>query len=180
MSYTAFNGTLIVPTDIAKIYTAPRAEITATTVWTEEFWTLKNTLTFDQVQGSKSEINVDQTTTAIAVKYAAGTTTFGFRVPDMHEDRLSIFYNGVAVTNAATIKTDKMGYGFSAALKTVADKMVMVEYTNGWGIIFPHCEMVGSLKKSGEDAWTIDVAGTVLAGDASGEAADFIVLQPTA
>jgi hypothetical protein len=36
------------------------------------------------------------------------------------------------------------------------------------------------LKKSGEDAWTIDVAGTVLAGDASGEAADFIVLQPTA
>ena len=180
MSYTAFNSSLIVPTDIAKIYTAPRAEITVDTVWTEQFWTLKNTLTFDQVQGSKTEINVDQTTTAIAVKYAAGTTSFGFRVPDMHADRLSIFYNIVAVTNSATIKADTVGYGFSAALKTVADKMVMIEYTNGWCIILPHCEMVASLKKSGEDAWTMDVTGTVLAGDAAGELSDFIVLQPTA
>jgi hypothetical protein len=180
MSFNAFNSSLIVPTDVAKIYTAPRGVISATTVWTEQFWTLKNSLTFDQVQGAKTEINVDQTTTAIAVKYAAGTTSFGFRVPDVHEDRLSIFYDIVAVANAATIKAGTVAYGFSSALKIINDQMVMIEYTNGWSIIFPHCEMASSLKKTGEDPWTIDVTGTVLAGDAAGELSDFIVLQPSA
>ena len=178
MSYTDFNGTLVVPTDLAKVYFADRAVIDAATVWTEPFWTLKNSLTYDQVQGAKTEINVDQTTTAIAVKYAAGTTTFTFRIPDMNEEVMNIFYNSVAVTGAAVIKSGVTGYGFSDALKTVKDKMVMLMYTNGWGIVFPHCEMVASKKKTGEEAWTLDITGTVLAGDAGGEAADYIILQP--
>lgn len=178
MAYTDFSGTLVVPTDLAKIYFADRAVIDAATAWTEPFWTLKNSLTFDQVQGAKTEINVDQTTAAIAVKYAAGTTTFTFRIPDMNETVQEMFYNSVAVTGAAVIKAGVTGYGFSDALVTVKDKMVMLMYTNGWGIVFPHCEMVAAKKKSGEEAWTLDITGTVLAGDAGGEAADYIILQP--
>lgn len=186
-TYTAKTGSVIAPTDLAKVYFAPRGAVGSTTNWTEAIWTLKNSLTFDQVQGAKTEVNVDQTTTAIAVKYAAGTTTFTFRVPDMAKDIAGIFYDAVARTGTGEIGSAVHGedlndtfngYGFSMALKTVSDKMVMLIYTNGWGVIFPHCEMVASLKKSGEDVWTFDITGTVLAGDAGGEAADIIFLEP--
>lgn len=186
MSYTAFAGTLIVPTDLATVYFADRGELLAATVWTEPFWTLKNSLNFTQTQGDKTEINVDQTTTAIAVKYGTGTTTCTFQVPDVNpsstpDTALEIFFPAVALENPAeVIMTDHAAYGFSAALTPVSDKMVMLKYTNGWAIIFTHCEMVGVLAKTGDGAWTIDVTLTVLAGDGGGEAADFVILKPTA
>ena len=187
-TYAAKTGTVFAPTDLAKVYLSVRADnsgkVNATTAWIQPIWTLKNSLAFDQVQGTKTEVNVDQTTTAIAVKYAAGTTTFSFRVPDMNEAVIGYFYDDVAVVGAAVIGAEDgaaavVGYGFSAALKIVNEYMVMLKYTNGWGIVFPHCEMVASLKKSGEDVWTMDITGTVLAGDSNGELADFIILQPT-
>lgn len=188
-TYTAKSGTVIAPTDLAKVYFATRGEVTSSTAWSEQVWTLKNSLTFDQVQGAKTEINVDQTTTAIAVRYAAGTTTFTFRVPDMANAIASIFYDSVdrvgtgeigSAVYGETLNDTFTGYGYSMALKTVSDKMVMLIYTNGWGVIFPHCEMVASMKKSGEDVWSFDVTGTVLAGASGGgvEEADVIFLEP--
>jgi hypothetical protein len=187
-TYAAKTGAVIAPTDLAKVYFATRGVVGSTTAWSEQIWTLKNSLTFDQVQGAKTEINVDQTTTAIAVRYAAGTTTFTFRVPDMAKDIIDIFYNSVARTGTGeigsavsgeTLNDTFSGYGFSLALNTIADKMVMLIYTNGWGIIFPHCEMVAALKKSGEDVWSMDITGTVLAGGGAGfEAPDVIFLEP--
>jgi hypothetical protein len=187
-TYTAKTGAVIAPTDLAKVYFATRGTVGINNDWTEEVWTLKNSLSFDQVQGTKTEINVDQTTTAIAVKYAAGTTTFTFRVPDMANAVATTFLTGVNRTGTGeigsavpgeTLNDTFVGYGYSLALRTVADKMVMLIYTNGWGIIFPHCEMVASLKKSGEDVWTLDITGTVLAGGGAGvEAPDVIFLEP--
>jgi hypothetical protein len=187
-TYTAKNWTTIAPTDLARVYFAARGEVGNTTAWTEAVWTLKNSLTFDQVQGAKTEVNVDQTTTAIAVKYAAGTTTFTFRVPDMAADVMELFYDTVVRVGALEIGTGTsadalidsfVAAPYSTALKTVSDKMVMLVYTNGWGIIFPHCEMVAALKKSGEDVWTLDITGTVLAGGGVDvENADIIMLTP--
>ncbi len=187
-TYAAKNWDLIAPTDLAKVYFATRGPVGSLTAWTEACWTLKNSLTFDQVQGTKTEVNVDQTTTAIAVRYAAGTTTFTFRVPDMADDVLEQFYPTVARvgtleigtgTNADALIDTFVASGYSLANNPISDKMVMLLYTNGWGIIFPHCEMVASLKKAGEDVWTLDVTGTVLAGGGSGvENADFITLVP--
>lgn len=189
-TYAPKTGSVIAPTDLAKVYFADRGTVGINVDWTEEVWTLKNSLTFDQVQGAKTEVNVDQTTTAIAVKYAAGTTTFTFRVPDMANAVATTFFGtpiarigsgeiGSAV-NGETLNDTFLSYGYSLALNTISDKMVMLIYTNGWGIIFPHCEMVASLKKSGEDVWTLDVTGTVLAGAAGGsvETADIIFLEP--
>lgn len=187
-TYTAKNWTTIAPTDLARVFFAPRGLVGSTTAWTEAVWTLKNSLTFDQVQGAKTEVNVDQTTTAIAVKYAAGTTTFTFRVPDMAEEVMDIFYTSVdrdgtgeigTGTNADALLDSFVSYGYSTALKTVSDKMVMLLYTNGWGIVFPHCEMVAAMKKSGEDVWTLDITGTVLAGgDSNMESCDVLLLKP--
>jgi len=188
-TYTAKTGTVIAPTDLAKVYFAPRGLVGDLTDWTEVVWTLKNSLTMDQVQGAKTEVNVDQTTTAIAVRYAAGTTGFTFRVPDMANAIATTFYTVAARTGTGEIGSAVSGetlndtfnpYPYSMALKTISDQMVMLIYTNGWGIIFPHCEMVASLKKSGEDVWSMDITGTVLAGtvDASYEAGDVILLEP--
>jgi hypothetical protein len=179
MSFAPFTGTLIVPTDLAVVYTAPRGELLAATVWTEEFWTLKNSLAYAQVQGDKTEINVDQTTTAIAVKYGVGTTTCTFQIPDMSNTAITQFFTSVALENPAeVIDPDTTSYGFSSSLLTVTSKMVMLKYTNDWSIIFPHCEMVGVLTKTGDASWTIDITLTVLAGDSGGEAADFVILKP--
>jgi hypothetical protein len=188
-TYTAKTGTVIAPTDLAKVYFADRGLVGDSTDWTEVVWTLKNSLTYDQVQGAKTEINVDQTTTAIAVRYAAGTNGFTFRIPDMANAIAAYFYTAVARTGTGeigsavsgeTLNDTFTGYPFSMALKTVSDQMVMLIYTNGWGIIFPHCEMVASLKKSGEDVWSMDITGTVLAGvvSASYELGDVITLEP--
>ena len=187
-TYTAKTGAVIAPTDLAKVYFADRAAVGTDNDWTEAVWTLKNSLTFDQVQGAKTEINVDQTTTAIAVRYAAGTTGFTFRVPDMANAIATTFYTtGVRVgtgeigsaVNGETLNDTFLPYCYSMALNTVSDQMVMLIYTNGWGIIFPHCEMVASLKKSGEDVWTMDITGTVLAGSGGAyESADLIFLEP--
>jgi hypothetical protein len=184
-SYGTKTGAVIAPTDLSQVYftlrSANAGKVGTSTVWTQPIWTLKNSFAFDQVQGTKTEVNVDQTTAAIAVRYAAGTSTFSFRVPDMNEAVLGLFYTDVApdAPGSGDIGTDQTGYGFSLALLTVTAYIVQIKYTNGWSIIFPHCEMVASLKKSGEDVWTIDIVGTVLAGDTNGEAADFIILQPT-
>jgi len=186
MAYTPFSGTLIVPTDLSKVYTADRAQLLATTAWAENFWTLKNSLAFTQTQGDKTEINVDQTTTAIAVKYGTGTTTCTFQIPDVNPSStpntaLQMFFPSVALENPAEVlMPDTAAYGFSSALSPKKDKMYMIKYTNGWSIIFPHCEVVGVLTKTGDGAWTIDVTLTVLAGDGGGEAADFVILKPTA
>lgn len=180
MSYTAFSGALIVPTDLATVYTATRGKLLASTAWTENFWTLKNSLSFSQTQGDKTEINVDQTTTAIAVKYGTGTTTCNFQIPDVNNATLALFFPTVALENPSEeIMTNTSAYGFSAELTPKTDKMYMLKYTNGWSIIFPHCEVVGVLTKTGDGAWTIDVTLTVLAGDGGGEAADFVILKPT-
>ena len=181
MAYTPFSGTLIVPTDLSKVYTADRAQLLATTEWYENFWTLKNSLAFTQTQGDKTEINVDQTTTAIAVKYGTGTTTCTFQIPDVTDATLGLFFPVVALENPAEVlMPDTAAYGFSSALSPKKDKMYMIKYTNGWSIIFPHCEVVGVLTKTGDGAWTIDITLTVLAGDGGGEAADFVILKPTA
>ena len=186
-TYGSKTGSIVAPTDLSKIFLSPRADnsglVNATTAWSQPIWTLKNSLTFDQVQGAKTEVNVDQTTTAIAVKYAAGTTTFTFRILDMNQAVVGLFYDTATFTGAADVGAESgaeavTGYGFSQSLKVVSEYMVMLKYTNGWGIIFPHCEMVAALKKSGEDVWTMDITGTVLAGDSSGEPSDFIILQP--
>ena len=181
MAYTSFSGTLIVPTDLSKVYTADRAQLSSLTEWYENFWTLKNSLAFTQTQGDKTEINVDQTTTAIAVKYGTGTTTCTFQIPDVTDATLGLFFPVVALEQPAEVLMPATAaYGFSSALSPKEDKMYMLKYTNGWSIIFPHCEVVGVLTKTGDGSWTIDVTLTVLAGDGGGEAADFVILKPTA
>jgi len=181
MAYTSFSGTLIVPTDLSKVYTADRAQLSSLNEWYENFWTLKNSLAFTQTQGDKTEINVDQTTTAIAVKYGTGTTTCTFQIPDVTDATLGLFFPVVALEQPAEVlMPDTAAIGFSSALSPKEDKMYMLKYTNGWSIIFPHCEVVGVLTKTGDGSWTIDVTLTVLAGDGGGEAADFVILKPTA
>lgn len=186
-TYTEKTGALVVPTDLAKVFLADRGAVGSSTAWTEVFYTLKNTFALTTEQGDKTEINVDQTTVAIAVKYGENVTSFTMRVPDMAKDMCDFFMTSVARTGTGEVGSAVSGetmwdtftpYSYSAARKTIADKMVMVLFSNGSGFIVPHCEMVAVPVKNAEDPFTFDITGTVLAGDSGGEAGDIIFLYP--
>lgn len=186
-TYALKTGELVVPTDLARVFLADRGVVGSSTAWTEVFYTLKNTFALTTEQGDKTEINVDQTTVAIAVKYGENVTSFTMRVPDMAKDMCDFFMTASTRTGTGeigsavsgeTMYDTFVGYSYSAARKTISDKMVMVLFSNGAGFIVPHCEMVAVPVKNAEDPFTFDVTGTVLAGDAGGEAGDIIFLYP--
>lgn len=175
MANTLFNGTLKTPTDLVRLYIADRAAIDANTAWSEEFYTLKASLNVDQAQGSKTETFVDQTNVPIAVSYGTGTFGFTCRIPDVSKEVVNLFYDVVTVAGGATIEDGFTATGFSGQI-VAKTKMAKLIYKD-WGIVFPHIEMVAVFKKTGAESWTLDVTGTVLAGDGDGEAADFIILE---
>ena len=187
-TYTKKTGSLVVPTDLARVFLAPRGVVGSATPWTEMFYTLKNTFALTTEQGDKTEINVDQTTVAIAVKYGENVTSFTMRVPDMAKDILDFFMTATTLTGTGAIGSgvsgdlyeDMDGYSYSAARKTISDQMVMVLFSNGAGFIVPHCEMVAVPVKNAEDPFTFDVTGTVLAGEDNVlyEKGDIIFLHP--
>lgn len=173
----AFTGTLISPTDLMAVYIADRAEVGATTTWNEAFYTLKSSLSIDQAQGAKTETFVDQKAAPINVSYASGSFGFTLRIPDVSNDILGLFYDTVAVTAPTLFETGYTGTGYSSQI-IPSVKMIKFMYKE-WGLVFTNVELVTVWKKTGAESFTLDVTGTVLAGDSAGELADFVALTKT-
>jgi hypothetical protein len=185
-TYALKNSAMVVPTETARVFFAERGLVGSATDWTEEVWTLKNSFSFSVTTGDKTETLVDQTTTPVAVKYGDSTSDFAFRVPDMSKEICDIFLTPVTLVGSGNIGLAAVGtmydtftgYGYSLARKPVT-KMVMIVFTNGSGFIFTNAEMIASPVKNAEDAFTFDIAGTILAGGGAGlENAEVIAIYP--
>lgn len=186
-TYTLKTGALVVPTDVARVFLATRGAVGSSTDWEEVFYTLKNTFALTTAQGDKTEVNVDQTTVAVAVKYGDNVTSFTLRVPDMSKDMCDFFLTPASRTGTGEVGSAVSGEtmwdtfvtnSYSLARKTITDKMVMVLFSNGAGFIITHCEMVAIPVKNADDPFTFDITGTVLAGDSGGEAGDILFITP--
>jgi len=175
----AFIGTLISPTDLMAVYIADRAAVGAGTTWNEAFYTLKSSLSIDQAQGAKTETFVDQKAAAINVSYASGSFGFTLRIPDVSNDILGLFYTseGMAPAQPLLFESGYTATGYSSQI-IPSTKMIKFMYKD-WGLVFTHVELVTVWKKTGAETFTLDVTGTVLAGDSSAELADFITLTKT-
>jgi len=185
-TYALKTGAVIVPTELARVFLAPKGVVGATTAWAEMFYTLKNTFTLTTTQGAKSEVNIDQNTVAIASSYEANVTGFTFQVPDMAKAVADIFLNAASMVGTGEIGSDVAGdvydtfteTSYSLTRKLITDYMVMVVYTNGAGFVITNCEMVASINKSAADPFSFTIDGTVLAGASPNETGDIIFLNP--
>lgn len=171
----ALNHEQIVATGIAALSTAPMAKLTADTVWSEKFYTLKDTVAITQDPPTKNEIKVDQLANAVAVSYESGNFTIEFDIPDIAKELLSEFYN--PVETAPIAPADKEVIGLKLDNK-ITKTMLKIDFQSGQSIIIPNCEMVPSMSASSlsTSPVNIHITATALAaiGGASHEEADVI------
>lgn len=165
----------IVATGIAAISMAPMAKLTASTSWSEKFYTLKDTVSITQDPPTKNEIKVDQLANAVAVSYESGNFTIEFDIPDIAKELIQEFYN--SVETAPVAPTDMEALGLKLDNK-ITKTMLKIDFASGQSIIIPNCEMVPSMTASSlsTSPFNIHITATALAaiGGASNEAADVI------
>lgn len=174
----ALKHAMQVATGIAKVSLAPIGKVTASTAWEELFYTLRDSVSITQAAPTKTEINVDQTSTAVAVTYEYGEFTVEMDVPDIAGDIIKAFFKmdttdyAPAGAKAHAIKLDT----------NIVKKMVKIGFTSGQEIIFTNAEMVANFDGSGLSTSALNIHLTITAkaavGGTSAESAELIVINP--
>ena len=172
----AISHKMIVSTGIAKVSVAPIAKITASTVWTELFYTLRDSVNISQAEPTKTEIKVDQKQTAIAVSYEAGEFNVTFDIPDTAKPIISYFYNTTSVAPYAPAGKEAIGVLLD---NKITKAMIKFEFaSSGQEFIITNGEFVPNL--SGETLSTnplaIHVTATAKAAEGGADAEDADVI----
>ena len=162
-------------TGIAKVSVAPVGKISASTTWTELFYTLKDSLTITEAAQTKNEIKVDQTPTAIAVAYEPGDFTVEWDIPDVAEEILKYFYN--TQETAPYAPEGKKAVGVIMDNK-ITKTMIKFDFASGQSFIITNGEIVPNFDGSSLSTNTMNIhcTATVKAplGGANGETANVI------
>ena len=176
----AITHPMVVSTGIAKVSVAPIGKITASTVWTELFYTLKDSVNISQGEPTNNEIKVDQKQTAIAVSYEAGEFNISFDIPDTSKEIIEYFYNTVAGTPYAPEGKEAIGVLLD---NKITKAMLKFDFeSSGQSLVITNGEFVPNL--SGETLSTnplaIHVTATAKAaeGGAAAEESDVIFYNP--
>lgn len=171
----ALNHEQIVATGVASFMLSPMGKLTADTVWSEKFYTLKDSVAITQDPPTKNEIKVDQLANAVAVSYESGNFTIEFDIPDIAKELLSEFYN--QVETAPVAPADKEAIGLKLDNK-ITKTMLKIDFQSGQSIIIPNCEMVPSMSASSLSTSPVNIHITATALAAIGgdtyESADVI------
>lgn len=143
---------------ISKIQLAPIGALTATTFDAcDEIYTVKDSVSFSQAQPSKTEIKVDQLSSAIACLYEAGEFSITGSIPSIAKEILSYFFQ-VNGTAALAITGFKAGTGVDLENKIIE---AMVKITNNAGnmaIVIPKCEFIANFDWSSTSSNALAVA----------------------
>lgn len=178
MAVTKLSHAMQVATGIATVALADIGKVTGATVWTELFYTLKDSMTITQDTPSKTEIKVDQKDAAIAVTYESGEFTVEMDVPDIAKEILTKFYTAGTTDYAPTD-------GTATAIQLdgkITNAMVMIEFKSGHKIIFTNAEMVPNMDGSSMSTSPLNIHLTLTAkaavGGASAESSELIIVEP--
>jgi len=161
-------------TGISKVEIAPVGVITESTVWTELFYTLRDSVKLTQPVPTRTDIEVDQQDAPLKSIYKAGVTTLEFDIPDVSLAILEEFY---ATTTPSYVPAgfDAVGLSLSA---TVKERMIKV--TSGDGeqvIIFTNGTLTPNLDMSTPQtkATAVHISCTALAPSVLGETEPVII-----
>lgn len=130
-----------------------------TTKWQSLFATLANSFTLSQADPTSTSINIDQSATPIDSSDVAGDFTLSFTIPDISRVQMGLFFGETSFTDT-DVNFEVMEV--SMDLKPVY-KALRIDLANGDIIVFGNVKMFGAINKTGEDAFSISVTGTVLA-----------------
>lgn len=171
----------IIATGIAAVSLAERAKLTDSTMWSEKFYTFKDSVNITQEPPTKNEIKVDQLEAAVGVSYEGGDFTIEFDIPDIAKVILEEFYNKTNADPTAPSGFEAVGLKLN---NKIVKTMLKIDFQSGQSIIIPNCQMVSSF--TGTDFSTsplkIHITATALSaiGGDSYEEADVIFLLPAA
>lgn len=155
----------IVATGIAAVSLAPMAKLTASTEWSEKFYTLKDSVSITQDPPTKTEIKVDQKESAVSVTYESGSFTIEFDIPDIAKEVLSEFYNSVATAPVAPTNMEAIGLKLD---NKIIKTMLKIDFASGQAIIIPNCEIVSSISASDLSTSPVNIHITATALSAIG------------
>lgn len=171
---------MMVTTGITKVSVAAIGKITASTTWEELFYTLKDSTTISQAAATKTEIKVDQTSTAVGVAYEPGDFTIEWDIPDTAKEILEYFYNKVSTAPYAPSGYEAIGITMD---NKITKAMLKFDFASGQSMIITNAEMVPNMDGSSlsTSPVNIHVVATVKApiGGDNGEAANVIFYNPT-
>ena len=163
---------LQVNAQIGAISLAPRGVIDADTVWTERFYTTRDSLTITQEAGDVTNINVDQKNTPVATKQGTGTFSITFTVPDVREDLLDYIFDTSTPAFAPSGYSSK---GVSTDPKKVVT-MMRIDFGNENSFIATNVELTAVFTKESDGALSLSCTASVLAGGGVGQEPSELIL----
>jgi len=129
---------------ITSIKYADKAEIAVGTVWTETFYTLRDSVSVSQAEPTKAEILVDQLDAPIYLNYTDGDFTVTGTIPNTATAVLALIYN---TTTAPYAPAGYTAQGINTNIKVV-NKMWQITFDSGQVIIITNGDFVANLDGS--------------------------------
>ena len=129
---------------IVSIKYADKAEIAVGTVWTEAFYTLRDSVSVTQSEPTKAEILVDQLDAPIYLNYTDGDFKVTGTIPNTAASVLGLIYN---TTTAPYAPTGYTATGVNTNIK-VLNKMWQITFESGQVIIITNGDFAAALDGS--------------------------------
>lgn len=166
---------------IVSISAAPIGILSGTTVWSEPFYTLKDSISFAQPDPTRSDIVVDQLALPVYVAFTAGAIVITGTIPDSADAVLSYLYNTTATDPYAPATHTATGIN----IKTKPVKaMFKIEFGSGVIVIVTNGVLVASMDGATLSTTALSQKFSITAkaglGGVLGEAVDFVVWHKTA
>jgi len=163
---------------ISKVEMAPIGPVSGSTVWTELFCTLEDSVTFNQPTPARTDIRVDCKTAPLKSIYTEDTATCEMIVPDIAKEILDeLFVTAVP----AFVPAGMTATGVSFEVK-VLNKMLRITSDDAQDIVvFTNASIVSNFEQIGTKttASAIKITAAALAPATGGEPMPFIVYSKT-
>lgn len=162
---------------VASISHAPIGILSGTTVWTEGFYTLKDSIAVSQGDPAVSEIKVDQIAAPVAVAYDGQTVQITGTIVDTAQSLLKFLYDDTATDPYAPASTHT-GTGIKTTVNVI-NKMFKITFATGQSLIVTNGSMVAAFDGTNlsttalGNKFTINVMAGL--GGVAGEEADIVI-----
>lgn len=174
----ALDHTPVKTTGFTKVSIAPVGVLSDTTVWTEAFVTLRDSVNITQAVATKNPIYVDQADGAYYQTYTPGEFMVTMDCPDTAGSLIDLLF--------ATTATDPFApNGFtSTGIKLKhkpVRKMMKLEFESGSTVIISNADISSNFTGAtlSTNMLSIHIEATAMAGEATGEDAEVVIYQPT-
>lgn len=174
---------------IASISVAPVGILSGSTAWSEEFYTLKDSISFAMPEATRNSIMVDQLDVPVYTTFDSDTLTVSGNIPDISKDVLEYLYETTAADPYApgdvegTPSATHTATGVKLSINTIAG-MWKITFTSGVSVIITNGTFIGNWQGDSLSTNALGHNFSITAkaglGGVAGESADFVMWTPNA